>query len=242
MKLTFGKANTKLEKLEIALQAKVITFSLPSGFTCPGALDCLSRANRETGKITDGEQNLFRCFQASAEAIYPSLRKMVWNNFEAIRQHGSDYTKIAEEICKNLPDYFNVCRVHIGGDFFSQSYFDAWLEVAKKNPSKIFYAYTKGLNFWLSRKNEIPENFVLTASRGGKFDALIDLHGLKCSEVVFSEQEAIEKGLEIDHDDSHAAVGKKSFALLLHGVQPKGTKAAEALKQIKKQAKKEVLG
>jgi hypothetical protein len=78
----------------------------------------------------------------------------------------------------------------------------------------------------------------LTASRGGRFDNLIDMHGLKCSEVVFSEAEAAEKGLEIDHDDSHAAIGQKSFALLLHGVQPKGTEAAEALKQIKKSIKK----
>jgi len=238
MKLTFGEANAKLKKLEIALQAKVITFSLPSGFTCSGALECLSRADRITGKISDGLQTKFRCFQASAEALYPSLRNMVWNNFETIRQHGNDYQKIADEICKSLPLYFNICRIHIGGDFFSQAYFDAWIEVSKKNPSKTFYAYTKSLPFWLSRKNEIPENFVLTASRGGRYDEMINQHGLKCSEVVFSEIEAIEKGLEIDHDDSHAAVGKKSFALLLHGTQPKGTEAAEALKKIKKSNKK----
>ena len=238
MKLTFGEANAKLKKLEIALQAKVITFSLPSGFTCSGALECLSRADRTTGKISDGLQTKFRCFQASAEALYPSLRNMVWNNFEFLKSFGSNYSEMSKAINSSLPLYFNVCRIHIGGDFFSQAYFDAWLEVAKKNPSKTFYAYTKSLPFWLSRKNEIPENFVLTASRGGRHDEMIDQHGLKCSEVVFSEMEAIEKGLEIDHDDSHAAVGKKSFALLLHGTQPKGTQAAEALKQIKKSIKK----
>ena len=55
--------------------------------------------------------------------------------------------------------------------------------------------------------------------------------------VVFSEAEAKEKGLEIDHDDSHAAVPEwrhNSFALLVHGVQPKGSKAAEALKILKR--------
>lgn len=236
-KLTFGDANAKLKKLEIALQAKVITFSLPSGFACPGALDCLSRANRETGKITDGEKTVFRCFQASAEAIYKPLREMVWRNFEAIRELKNDFTAIAELIETSLPMYFNVCRIHIGGDFFSQAYFDAWLEVAKRNPSRRFYAYTKSLNFWLARKNEIPANLILTASRGGKFDSLIDANGFKCSEVVFSESEAAAKGLEIDHDDSHAAIGEKSFALLIHGTQPKGTAAGEALKAIKKAAK-----
>jgi len=46
--------------------------------------------------------------------------------------------------------------------------------------------------------------------------------------VVFSEEEAAKLGLEIDHDDSHAYKGDKSFALLLHGTQPKGTMAAKA--------------
>lgn len=232
-KLSFGDANTKLKKLEIALQAKVITFSLPSGFACPGALDCLSRANRETGKITDGAKTVFRCFQASAEALYTPLRDMVWRNFEAIRELKNDYTAIAELIETSLPMYFNVCRIHIGGDFFSQAYFDAWLEVAKRNPSRKFYAYTKSLNFYLARKNEIPSNLFITASRGGKFDNLIDKHNLKCAEVVFSENEAKEKGLQVDWDDSHA-LGKESFALLIHGTQPKNTPAGEALKALKR--------
>jgi hypothetical protein len=53
---------------------------------------------------------------------------------------------------------------------------------------------------------------------------------------VFSESEALELGLEIDHDDSHAArpsLKDQDFALLIHGIQPKGTEAAAALKQLK---------
>ena len=235
-KLSFGDANTKLRKLEIALQAKVITFSLPSGFACPGAMDCLSKANRQTGKIQDGENTLFRCFQASAEALYPSLREMVWRNFEALREFKNDYSAMADLICASLPEYFNVCRVHIGGDYYCQAYFDAWIEVAKRNPHRKFYSYTKSINFWIKRLNEIPANMFLTASRGGRFDNLIAEYNLKCAEVVFSEQAAKDKNLEIDHDDTHA-LGNQSFALLLHGTQPKGTKAGEALKAIKKHAK-----
>lgn len=237
MKLTFGKANAKLVKLEKTLGKKVVTFSLPSGFACPGALDCLSRANRETGKIQDGAATKFRCFQASAESLYPSLRKMVWNNFEAIRSFGNNVNELAKFISGSLPKKFDVCRVHIGGDLFSQDYFDAWMEVARLNPSKTFYAYTKSLNFWMARMGQVPSNFELTASRGGKFDYLIDAHGLKCSEVVFSEAEAAAKGLEIDHDDSHAAIGKTSFALLIHGMQPAGSVASKALSAINKNKK-----
>ena len=77
--------------------------------------------------------------------------------------------------------------------------------------------------------------------RGGKWDNLIDEKNWKEARVVYSEEEAAELGLEIDHDDTHAAFGTKSFALLLHGTQPKGSAAAEALKIIKERGCDEVL-
>jgi hypothetical protein len=55
--------------------------------------------------------------------------------------------------------------------------------------------------------------------------------------VVFSEEEADRLGLEIDHDDSHAADPNwrnLNFALLIHGSQPAGSKASKALQQLKK--------
>jgi hypothetical protein len=92
------------------------------------------------------------------------------------------------------------------------------------------------LNFFLEWA--LPSNLVLTASRGGKYDELIDVAGWKEALVVYSEQEAIDKGLEIDHDDTHAAFGKENFALLIHGTQPKGSAASKALQLIKKSKKK----
>jgi hypothetical protein len=234
--LKFGNPNDKLKKMVKRLGVTLKTFTLPAGYTCPGAKDCLSRADRITGKIKDGPDTEFRCFAASAEAVYPSLRKMVWHNFELIRatlKKGVD--ALADLICESLPKKFDVVRVHVGGDYFSEKYLQAWIEVAKRNPDKVFYSYSKSLLF--IKKYALPSNLVVTASRGGKYDELIDLHGWKEALVVYSEQEAIDKGLEIDHDDSHAAFGKENFALLLHGVQPKGSVAGEALKQIKRLAK-----
>jgi hypothetical protein len=51
--------------------------------------------------------------------------------------------------------------------------------------------------------------------------------------VVYTEQQATELGLEIDHDDSHC-LGDKPFALLVHGSQRAGTEASKALSQRKK--------
>ena len=80
----------------------------------------------------------------------------------------------------------------------------------------------------------IPSNFVLTASYGGKHDAMIVEHGLKYAEGVYSEEQADALGFEIDHDDYHAAFGTKSFALLIHGTQPKGSMASQALQELKR--------
>ena len=83
--------------------------------------------------------------------------------------------------------------------------------------------------------NSLP-NVVLTASRGGRLDHMIAEHNLRAAVVVFSEQQAADMGLEIDHDDSHAArpsMRDQDFALLVHGTQPKGSDAATALKELK---------
>ena len=237
--LKFGEPNAKLKKLVKKLGLKLKTFTLPAGHTCPAAKDCLSRADRETGKIQDGPDTQFRCFAASAEATYPSLRQMVWSNFELVRaalKNGAD--SCADLIEKSLPKKFDIMRVHVGGDYFSREYLMAWIEVAKRNPSKVFYSYSKSLH--LFKQFALPENLVLTASRGGKYDDLIDLHGWKEAVVVYSEKEADELGLEIDHNDSHAAFGKESFALLIHGTQPKGSAASQALQAIKRKAKEAV--
>ena len=61
---------------------------------------------------------------------------------------------------------------------------------------------------------------------------------LRSTKVVFSEAEAEMLGLEIDHDDSHAArpsLRDQDFALLVHGTQPKGSEAATGTKSIKRQ-------
>ena len=141
---------------------------------------------------------------------------------------------MADLIVDSLP-VCDIVRVHVGGDYFSKAYLEAWIEVAKRKPDVIFYSYSKSLKFF--SEYALPENLILTASRGGKYDELIDLHGWKEAVVVYSEEEAAEKGLDIDHDDEHAAFGADNFALLIHGTQPKGSAASKALQVLKQKNK-----
>jgi hypothetical protein len=246
MKLSFsrGKDNGKLYKLEEVIGGEVWTFSVLSGHTCPYAKTCHSRVEEYTddsGKVRkrliDGEHTLTRCFSASQEALYPSLYASRKANTAVIALADTSVQLAAEALLVNLPKRRNLraIRVHVGGDFKTQSYFDAWLEVARQRPDLTFYAYTKSLPFLVRRIEEIPTNFVFTASYGGWKDRMIDEYSLRFARIVFTGEQAELLGLEIDHDDSHAIVNGASFALLLHGVQPKGSEAAEALKQLKKQ-------
>jgi hypothetical protein len=224
-KLKFGFGNSKLEK-------HIVTFSLPAGHSCPFACKCLSNANRITGLISDGPKTEFRCFSASTENIYSATRNARWFNFDLLKK-AKTVEGMSNLIHNSLPSCTMV-RIHISGDFFSEQYFLAWLNVTLNNPSLVFYGYTKALPFWIKYKNQIPNNFRLTASIGGTHDYLIHKHKLKFAEVVFSHKEAEDKGLEIDHNDSHAYnESKMPFALLLHGIQPKNTKASKALRELK---------
>lgn len=177
------------------------------------------------------------------EARHTIVRKQRWQNFTTLQKRSSkDMFKL---LLSSLKSYRNsyiknhdqhpIVRAHIGGDFFNKSYFLAWMRLAKTYAPTWFYAYTKRLDLWTDNMDIIPPNFELNASRGGKHDELIDKYNLKSAEVVYSYEEAKQKGLEIDHDDSHAYKRGPSFAQLIHGTQPAKSEASKALTLLKLQ-------
>lgn len=214
--LTFCKGNKKVG-------SKVYTFSLPAGYTCPGAKDCLAFAHERNGKakLYDGKSAIFRCFSASQEVLFPSVRNSRWSNYnQLLKANGSQ--GMADLIQASLPKA-KIIRIHVAGDFFHPDYFAAWVKIALANPKIIFYAYTKSLPFWDKYQVLIPANFRLTASLGGKYDYLA--HDKRQAIVTGSEEEANQMDLEVDHDDTKAqAIGNQSFALVIHGNQKKGFK------------------
>ena len=227
--MKFSKANTKLKKLEKKIGRKVYSFDLLSGHTCPGAKDCLAKVNydwdADTYKLEDGVDQQFRCYSASQEAQYTDVYNHRLENWENVDKYRSA-NKLAKALDDQLPENAETIRWHSAGDFFNKIYFMAAILVAKRNPDKVFYAYTKFLPAWVKFRGIIPDNFVLTASRGGRWDHLIDEHNLREVVVVFSEEEAEERGLELDDDDSHAArpeLRDQNFALLIHGQGQKGS-------------------
>ena len=233
--LKFSRDNKKLDKLALEVYDKkgvypnIYSMSIPSGRhdTCPYADKCKAYVG-DNGKIVSDDDYIdYRCYSASLEAIYPSQLKQRNYNFDLLKACNNDVQELTNLINASIPIEAHIIRIHVGGDFYSQNYFDAWLNVAMLNREnhRQFYAYTKSLPFWINRLDSIKlgeyQNMELIASRGGTKDKLINVYGLREAIVVDTEQEAIDKGLEIDYTDYLACYGKESFALLNHGTQPK---------------------
>ena len=246
--VNYSKANAKTHAMsevpELAKYLeggrKIYSLDLLSGWSCPFANECLSKAvtvdYSGKRKVVDGPNTKFRCFSASQEAQYTNVYNSRSHNLRQLSEHPRNDWHMSDLLRDSMPANLGICRIHVAGDFFNASYFKAWMFIAETHPDRLFYAYTKSLKYWLDNRDNIPENMVLTASYGGRDDHLIATEGLRSATVVFSEAEADRLGAEIDHDDSHAArpsLRDNSFALLLHGTQPKGTEAATALRELK---------
>lgn len=226
--LKFSKGNAKLDK-------NTLIFNLPAGRTCPGAKNCLAFVVNENGKriIKRSKDTEFSCFAADSEQRFPNVFKQRKYNLDllnkSIKENG--VAGMVNLICNSLT--YHQCihnnitkiRVHESGDYFSKTYLRAWLEVCKFKPSLKFYSYSKSLHFFDGL--ELPSNFYLTKSYGGRYDHLIK-DNERSAKVVFSESEAINQGLAIDKDESNC-FKDDPFALLIHGRQQAGTHASKSV-------------
>ena len=180
----------------------VFEYNLPSGHTCPFAEQCLVKVDKVTGKFIDKSKE-YKCYSATAER-FPAVRKSRWDNFEFVKQNN---TPIIPNDCKAV-------RIHASGDFFNQQYFNMWINICNKNPNIEFWAYTKSINYWINQINNIPDNLVLTASYGGKYDNLISEYNLK-NVKVYKNINNVPLGIPIDYNDDLARNKNiKEFALL----------------------------
>lgn len=224
--LTFSYHNSKINELSKHLgiqKNQAVAFDLPAGFTCPMANLCRTYSNRQTGKIVRGSESTFRCYAASVETRYPTVRRMRWDNYRQLR--GLSMGDTVDLIEMSFPVSAKVARIHSSGDFFSENYFYAWYQVACNKPDVTFFGYTKILDYVrFSLAMDLP-NFKLVYSYGGKLDHFLTNEPV--AYVVKHPADADKIGVPIScintpSDDYDFIVAGESFALALHGGQPKG--------------------
>jgi len=243
--LKFSPENAKTKKLRTIAelqkylgkvgrkQRKIYSLDLLAGYTCPGAKECLSKVVILDGKrkIKDGPDCKFRCYAASGEVRLPAVYNLHKHNTDLLKPLRSE-RKMVDLIEKSMPEDAGILRWHSSGGFFNRTYFDAVATVARNHTDKLFYAYLKNLPVLLNHQMIDPshgvfmDNFMLTASRGGRYDHMIK--PLKLREVVVVNYD-YEATMDIDDNDSHAATMGGSFNLLVHGSQPAGSDAAKAV-------------
>lgn len=208
-KWTFG--NEKLVKTSKG-KYRVMGFSVPADHnfthkgeklnTCPKALACKAVCYAKQGRYAmDNVAN------ARKHNLRLSLRPTFVKNIIA------DLQQLVVKGPKTRKPY-NVVRLHDSGDFYSQSYLDAWATIAATFPHVTFYAYTKSLHLDM---NKLPANLRITQSVGGRLDNLVQLG--RSHSRIFASHAARKRAGYIDGNESDipAIEGKVQIGLVYHG-------------------------
>lgn len=192
MAIKWVKRNSKLAKNPL----KTIGFGIPAGKTCPKAGECTKFCYAKQGAYT---------WSSTINARQHNLNCAMNDRF--VQSATCDLIKM-----KNV----EAIRIHDSGDFYSQKYLNKWIQIAEAIPHKIFYAYTKSLHLDFS---QIPSNFIVIQSMGGKLDRMIDTS--KPHAIVFKDhQTRIDAGYaDGTETDELAYSGHIKIGLVYHGTK-----------------------
>ena len=98
-------------------------------------------------------------------------------------------------------------RIHDAGDFYSEDYLRAWINICSTVPSVTFYAYTKQVSMFKKvLKDYCPSNFKYLFSLGGKEDHLISLENDRHAEVFPDHESLVEAGYSDQSENDLLAI------------------------------------
>ena len=112
------------------------TFGLPAGknYSCPGATSVCENV----------------CYAGKLEKVFPTVKKNLLHNWELLKDADSDtmvslLSEMIDEFIKDCDkrNAQKLFRIHWDGDFFNDTYTNAWKTVILNNPSIQFWVYTR---------------------------------------------------------------------------------------------------
>jgi hypothetical protein len=112
------------------------TFGLPAGksYSCPGATSVCESV----------------CYAGKLEKVFPTVKKNLLHNWELLKDADSDtmvslLSEMIDEFIKDCDkrNAQKLFRIHWDGDFFNDTYTNAWKTVILNNPSIQFWVYTR---------------------------------------------------------------------------------------------------
>lgn len=180
------------------------------GWTIPAHNVTLSSGERFNTCPNAGICGAF-CYAKNGTYLFPKVRSSHIEKLEMVLADpkGFENLMIAELHNKKYSGKF--IRIHDAGDFFAEWYALIWIRVAFAHPDKLFYTYTKEVELFkkFDAENQIPKNFVVIYSFGGKQDYLIDRNQDRHSDVFPDLKTMVDFGyIDIADDDSLAATSQ----------------------------------
>jgi hypothetical protein len=131
----------RLQKGNMKLPKETLIWNLPAIKTCPNSTEACRK----------------HCYALKAEKMYPNVLPFRELNLKLSKE--KDFAEMIES--ELATSNFEQIRISESGDFYNQEYLNKWIDIAKKIPSKIVYAYTKSIHLDFSKK---PRNMIIIYS------------------------------------------------------------------------------
>lgn len=148
------------------------------------------------------------CYAKNGTYMFSNVRKVHLEKLELVLFQRDKWKQMINEELKLKKYNGKYIRIHDSGDFFNKQYALDWIEIAENNKQCIFYSYTKEVSLFKSIEN-IPTNFILIYSFGGREDHLINKDLDRHSDVFPNYDEMIKAGYnDITEDDKQAAINQ----------------------------------
>jgi len=207
--------NAKMKKPN-KINADLYNFGIPAFISQDGTKTCPNAGVCAAG-----------CYARSGTYGFSNVKSAYESRFELTKGDGFIAAMISEvesklKLSKKRGKDLVLIRIHDSGDFYSLAYFLRWTKIMSHFESRDdvrFYAYTKQVKMF--QGVDVPANFNLIFSEGGKQDALIDRSRMKHARV-FETLSQLEAAGYIDgtKDDTIAAVGSQiKIGLVYHGAK-----------------------
>lgn len=203
-------ANSKLRKdgiynvtMPAARASYVAQGSLKEVNTCPGAGACLNV-----------------CYASSGTYLFHNSMVKHGRNLQFLMDDAFGFAEqlTAEIASKAKRGKLRAVRWNDSGDFFSEGYWGVAKAVMLALPHVRFYAYSKMVRFFKGR-NDIPANFSIVFSQGGKDDALIDTENDRHARIFESRSALRAAGYSDGSNTDRLAANPiyKRIGLVIHG-------------------------
>jgi hypothetical protein len=155
--------------------------TLPDGRnynTCPSAGVCASA-----------------CYARNGTFLYPVVRRRHHENLRYVLDDLPGWTLQMQQELGHHRFRDRWVRIHDSGDFFSEDYLAAWIEIIRNRPATNFYAYTKEVAaFRLHVEPDPPSNFRWVYSYGGTQDSSLDQEFDRVADVLPDETAITQSG------------------------------------------------